>query len=40
MQLCYLGTPFDIAGEKTSTIVFPFPIDFARVLASTAGKPQ
>jgi regulator of protease activity HflC (stomatin/prohibitin superfamily) len=40
MQLRYLGTLFDIAGEKTSTIVFPFPIDLAQVLASMAGKPQ
>jgi len=40
MQHRYLGTLFDIAGEKTSTIVFPFPIDFARVLASMVGKPQ
>jgi regulator of protease activity HflC (stomatin/prohibitin superfamily) len=40
MQLRYLGTLFDIAGEKTSTIVFPFPIDFARALASMAGKSQ
>ena len=27
MQLRYLATLFDIAGERTSTIVFPFPID-------------
>ena len=25
MQLRYLGTLFDIAGEKTQTVVFPFP---------------
>src|SRR3984957_11926137 len=37
MQLRYLGTLFDIAGEKTSTIVFPFPIDLAQVLASMSG---
>src|ERR1700761_4197008 len=27
MQLRYLGTLFDIAGERSSVIVFPFPID-------------
>jgi regulator of protease activity HflC (stomatin/prohibitin superfamily) len=27
MQLRYLAALFDIAGERTSTIVFPFPID-------------
>jgi regulator of protease activity HflC (stomatin/prohibitin superfamily) len=27
MQLRYLATLFEIAGERTSTIVFPFPID-------------
>jgi len=27
MQLTYLATLFDIAGERSSTIVFPFPID-------------
>jgi regulator of protease activity HflC (stomatin/prohibitin superfamily) len=27
MQLRYLATLFDIAGERTSTVVFPFPID-------------
>jgi len=34
MQLRYLGTLFDIAGEKSSTIVFPFPIDLAKALSS------
>src|ERR671937_961820 len=33
MQLRYLATLFDIAGERTSTIVFPFPIDLAQVLS-------
>jgi len=28
MQLRYLATLFDIAGERSSTIVFPFPIDW------------
>jgi regulator of protease activity HflC (stomatin/prohibitin superfamily) len=27
MQLRYLGAPSEIAGEKSSTIVFPFPLD-------------
>ncbi len=30
MQLRYLATLFDIAGERTSTIVFPFPIDMMK----------
>src|SRR5262249_17559889 len=30
MQLRYLGTLFDIAGERTNTIVFPFPVDMLR----------
>jgi regulator of protease activity HflC (stomatin/prohibitin superfamily) len=39
MQLRYLGTLFDIAGERSSMIVFPFPID---VLEAFAGlrKPE
>ncbi len=32
MQLRYLATLFDIAGERSSTIVFPFPIDLAQAL--------
>jgi regulator of protease activity HflC (stomatin/prohibitin superfamily) len=32
MQLRYLSTLTDIAGEKTSTIVFPFPIEMAKTL--------
>jgi len=34
MQLRYLATLFDIAGERSSTIVFPFPIDLARAWAA------
>ena len=34
MQLRYLGTLLNIAGEKSSTIVFPLPIDLARSLGS------
>src|ERR1041385_5921332 len=30
MQLRYLATLFDIAGERSSTIVFPFPVDLLR----------
>ena len=41
MQLRYLATLFDIAGERSSTIVFPFPLDliqtlFGRAAASTS----
>src|SRR5699024_2896116 len=34
MQLRYLSTLHDIAGENNSTIVFPFPIDLASSLQS------
>jgi regulator of protease activity HflC (stomatin/prohibitin superfamily) len=34
MQLRYLATLFDIAGERSSTIVFPFPIDLMQGWAS------
>ncbi len=34
MQLRYLGTLGTIAGEKSSTIVFPFPVEFARFFES------
>jgi regulator of protease activity HflC (stomatin/prohibitin superfamily) len=37
MQLRYLGTLFDIAGERSSVIVFPFPIDLMQ--AATASSP-
>ena len=36
MQLRYLATLFDIAGERTSTIVFPFPIDMMKQWMGTA----
>jgi hypothetical protein len=32
MQLRYLGTLLNIAGERSSTIVFPLPIDLATSL--------
>jgi len=41
MQLRYLGTLFDIASERSSTIVFPFPIDLMQAWsgrASTEGR--
>jgi regulator of protease activity HflC (stomatin/prohibitin superfamily) len=34
MQLRYLATLFDIAGERSSTIVFPFPIDLMQAWAA------
>jgi len=39
MQLRYLQTLTAIAGDKSSTIVFPMPIDLLRVLLETAKKP-
>jgi regulator of protease activity HflC (stomatin/prohibitin superfamily) len=33
MQLRYLATLFDIAGERSSTIVFPMPIDLMKMWA-------
>jgi regulator of protease activity HflC (stomatin/prohibitin superfamily) len=36
MQLRYLSTLQDIAGEKNSTIVFPVPVDFLQSLAVPA----
>jgi regulator of protease activity HflC (stomatin/prohibitin superfamily) len=38
MQLRYLATLFDIAGERSSTIVFPFPIDIIKTWAATMTK--
>jgi regulator of protease activity HflC (stomatin/prohibitin superfamily) len=39
MQLRYLATLYDIASERSSTIVFPFPTDLAETLAALA-KPR
>src|SRR5919204_3619001 len=39
MQLRYLATLFDIAGERTSTVVFPFPIDLVQAFAARAAAP-
>src|SRR5499426_4024645 len=36
MQLRYLATLFDIAGERSSTIVFPFPIDLMQAWSTRA----
>jgi regulator of protease activity HflC (stomatin/prohibitin superfamily) len=36
MQLRYLSTLQDIAGEKNSTVVFPMPIDLLRMLTAPA----
>jgi regulator of protease activity HflC (stomatin/prohibitin superfamily) len=38
MQLRYLGTLSEIAGERSSTIVFPFPIDVAQAFRARAGE--
>ncbi len=35
MQLRYLATLFDIAGERSSTIVFPFPIEMMKAWTGT-----
>jgi regulator of protease activity HflC (stomatin/prohibitin superfamily) len=44
MQLRYLATLFEIAGERSSTIVFPFPIELFQTLgakmSSTRGDNQ
>jgi regulator of protease activity HflC (stomatin/prohibitin superfamily) len=39
MQLRYLSALHDIAGERSSTVVFPFPIDLAEAL-TTLVKPR
>ncbi len=40
MQLRYLAALFDIAGDRTSTIVFPFPMELARAFsAMTLPRP-
>jgi regulator of protease activity HflC (stomatin/prohibitin superfamily) len=39
MQLRYLQTLTAIAGDKSSTIVFPMPIDLMKVLLEGARKP-
>jgi regulator of protease activity HflC (stomatin/prohibitin superfamily) len=39
IQLRYLSTLTEIAGDKSSTIVFPLPIDLIDSLAGRIGKP-
>jgi regulator of protease activity HflC (stomatin/prohibitin superfamily) len=38
MQLRYLATLFDIAGERSATIVFPFPIDLMQAWRATTAS--
>lgn len=40
MQLRYLGALSEIAGERSSTIVFPFPLDLARAFKSVESDRQ
>ncbi|MEM5427257.1 slipin family protein [Cupriavidus oxalaticus] len=40
MQLRYMQTLTQIAGDKSSTIVFPLPIDFLTTLRSTTGTTE
>src|SRR3546814_17845943 len=40
MQLRYLAGLQDIAGERNSTIVFPFPIELASALFGTRTGPK
>ena len=40
MQLRYLATLFDIAGERSSTIVFPFPIDMMKAWGATTPREE
>lgn len=40
MQLRYLGTLLNIAGERSSTIVFPLPIELLNALGSRSGEDR
>ena len=40
MQLRYLATLFDIAGEKTQTIVFPFPLELIKAWTAPQEPPD
>ncbi len=40
MQLRYMQTLVNIAGEKTSTIVFPMPVDLYTKLSGAISKPD
>ena len=39
MQLRYLGTLSEIAGDRSNTIVFPFPMELRQILDSVAARP-
>jgi regulator of protease activity HflC (stomatin/prohibitin superfamily) len=39
MQLRYLGTLFDIASERSSMIVFPFPVEMLKAFGAPTEKP-
>jgi regulator of protease activity HflC (stomatin/prohibitin superfamily) len=36
MQLRYLGTLFDIANDRSNTIIFPFPAELTQALSAMA----
>jgi regulator of protease activity HflC (stomatin/prohibitin superfamily) len=38
MHLRYLGTLFDIAGERTSLVVFPFPMELLQAFSAMASQ--
>jgi regulator of protease activity HflC (stomatin/prohibitin superfamily) len=40
MQLRYLGTLSNIAGERSNTIVFPLPMDLAKALGMGPGEKK
>ncbi|MBN9509274.1 MAG: slipin family protein [Alphaproteobacteria bacterium] len=40
MQLRYLGALNEIAGERSSTIVFPFPIDLLKAFTPQSASPR
>jgi len=40
MQLRYLGTLSEIAGERSSTIVFPFPLDLAKTFTTSRNQKE
>jgi regulator of protease activity HflC (stomatin/prohibitin superfamily) len=40
MQLRYLSALFDIAGDRTPTVVFPFPIELMQAFAGLAKPPS
>src|SRR5438105_2496522 len=40
MQLRYLATLFDIAGERTQTVVFPFPLELMKAWTSAPATEQ